>query len=86
MRREKMSGVGERTSAPWGHRAPRAGPTLLNRGLPDRRWALVSRSFHPAHKLRVPLVALVLTTVCTLTMAVLVPTVPPASALSGPAP
>ncbi len=46
----------------------------------------MSRSLHPAHKLRVPLVALVLATVCTLAMAVLVPTVPPASALSGPAP
>ena len=46
----------------------------------------MSRSFHPAHKLRAPLVALVLATICTLTMAVLVPTAPPASAVSGPAP
>ena len=44
----------------------------------------MTRSFHPAHKLRAPLVALVVAAVCTLAMAVLVPTAPPASAVSGP--
>ncbi|MGP8208450.1 MAG: hypothetical protein ACLQVK_20775 [Acidimicrobiales bacterium] len=44
------------------------------------------RSFQPAHKLRAPLVTLVLATASTFTTAVLVPTAAPVSAASAPVP